>query len=193
MEMAWPTRQATRPGRYQLRGQHRRSGTGTILMRGVFATHGPPAAPVCCRRPVRRIRLPIGARKRPSSSPTAPWGPIRARSSSMSSGQDDAETGRAHPVVERRYVSSRRPARRPARDQGTHRDRALPPNQKVAANEKVVVSGLQRIRQGSEVTPRLVAMPAFSRQQDNSGDEDNDSSHHLTLTHPRSSLRTLAL
>jgi multidrug efflux pump subunit AcrA (membrane-fusion protein) len=138
------------------------SGTGTIRMRGVFANPRTPGG-VRLLSPgmFARIRLPLGL----------PHRAILVSDRALGSDQGkkflyvvkdtaDAETGRPQQVVERRYVQIGRLHGGLREIKEAVNGRALPANEKVAANERVVVSGLQRIRPGAVVHTKDVTMPA---------------------------------
>jgi multidrug efflux pump subunit AcrA (membrane-fusion protein) len=124
------------------------TGTGTILMRGVFPNPKTPAGTRLLSPGLfARVRLPVGR-------------PHRAiLVSDRALGTDQGKKFLyvvAGKVVQRRYVQLG----------GLHgglreiKEEGLPANQKVAPDEKVVVSGLQRIRPGIEVKPLDVKKPA---------------------------------
>jgi len=72
----------------------------------------------------------------------------------------DPQTGKVGPTVERRYIHAGglHGGLREILDKDG--DVPLPANQKLAAEERVVVSGLQRIQPGIHVQPKDVPMPA---------------------------------
>src|SRR5262249_23257736 len=72
----------------------------------------------------------------------------------------DPETGQAQQVVERRHVHLGRLHGGLREIKEALNERALPANEKVAANERVVVSGLQRVRPGAVVQAKDGKMPA---------------------------------
>jgi RND family efflux transporter MFP subunit len=138
------------------------SSTGTIRMRGVFA-NPKTARGVCLLSPglFARVRLPLGLPHRAILVSDRALGTDQGKKYLyVVKDKADAETGRVQQVVERRYVHLGRLHGGLREIKESLNERALPANEKVAANERVVVSGLQRIRQGALVQARDVKMPA---------------------------------
>jgi RND family efflux transporter MFP subunit len=138
------------------------SSTGTIRMRGVFANPR-TASGVNLLSPglFARVRLPLGLPHRAILVSDRALGTDQGKKFLyVVKDRADAETGRPQQVVERRYVQLGRLHGGLREIKEAVNDRVLPANQKVAANERVVVSGLQRIRPGAVVQPKDVKMPA---------------------------------
>jgi RND family efflux transporter MFP subunit len=137
------------------------SNTGTIRMRGVF-TNPKTTSGVRLLSPglFARIRLPIGQPHR------AVLVSDRALASDQGrkylyvvTDKTDAETNRVHQTAERRYVQLGRLHGGLREIKESVDGVTLPDSEKVSAGDKVVVSGLQRIRPGIEVVPKEVPMP----------------------------------
>jgi RND family efflux transporter MFP subunit len=137
-------------------------GTGTILLRGVFKNPRlPGGARLLSPGLFARIRLPVGTpRKAVLVSDRALGTDQGKKFLHVVTDKSDPDTGRIRHVVERRYVQpgSLHGGLREIREEVE--GEALPAKERVAPNEKVVVSGLQRIWQGVEVQTRDVKMPA---------------------------------
>jgi RND family efflux transporter MFP subunit len=72
----------------------------------------------------------------------------------------DAKTGKVGPIVERRYIQAGGLHGGLREILQTLDSQPLPANQKVLPDERVVVSGLQRVQPGIQVQPKDVPMPA---------------------------------
>jgi multidrug efflux system membrane fusion protein len=136
-------------------------GTGTILMRGVFAN--PKTASggrLLSPGMFARVRLPIGKPKRAVLVADRALGTDQGKKFLyVVKDEADPETGRVRPVVERRYVQPGALHGGLREILGEGKEGVLPAGQKVAPNERVIVIGLQRVRPGAEVAPKDVPMP----------------------------------
>jgi len=137
------------------------AGTGTILMRGVFANpRSARGTRLLSPGLFARIRLPIGQPKKAVLAADRALGTDQGKKYLyVVTSKTDGETERVRQVVERRYVQIGGLHAGLREIKHSVNGKALPANQTVAANEKVVVSGLQRIRPGSEVSPKVIEMP----------------------------------
>jgi RND family efflux transporter MFP subunit len=138
------------------------SNTGTIRMRGVFA-NPKTANGIHLLSPglFARIRLPLGLPHRAILVSDRALGTEQGKKFLyVVKDKTDAETGRPQQSAERRYVHLGRLHGGLREIKEALDEKALPANEKVAADERVVVSGLQRIRPGSVVQPKEVKMPA---------------------------------
>jgi multidrug efflux pump subunit AcrA (membrane-fusion protein) len=137
------------------------SSTGTIRMRGVFANPKTPSGGRLLSPGLfARIRLPIGQ----------PHRAILVSDRALASDQGrkylyvvtdktDSETSEIQHVAERRYVQLGR-LHGGLREIKEEKDgEPLPDSEKVGSNDRVVVSGLQRLRPSIEVAPKVVKMP----------------------------------
>ena len=143
------------------------AGTGTIVMRAELK-NSKTAAGGWLLSPglFARIRLPIGNPKQAVL--------VADRALSTDQGKKfvyvvadkaDPKTGTVGPTVERRYIQAG----------GLHGglrevldklgSEPLPANQKLSADERVVVSGLQRVQPGMAVQPKVVPMPAANSRR----------------------------
>jgi RND family efflux transporter MFP subunit len=136
--------------------------TGTIRMRGVFANpRTASGAHLLSPGLFARVRLPVGQPHRAYLVSDRALGTDQGKKFLyIVRDKTDAETGRPQQVVERRYVHLGRLHGGLREIREALNDRALPAGERVAANERVVVSGLQRLRQGIVVKPKEVKMPA---------------------------------
>jgi RND family efflux transporter MFP subunit len=138
------------------------SSTGTIRMRGVFANPKTTSGvPLLSPGLFARVRLPLGLPHRAILVSDRALGADQGKKFLyVIKDKPDAQTGRAQQVVERRYVHLGRLHGGLREIKEAVDERALPTNEKLAANERVVVSGLQRVRQGAVVQAKDVKMPA---------------------------------
>ena len=127
--------------------------TGTIRMRGVFPNPKTARGGLLLSPGLfARVRVPIGQPRPVVLVSDRALGTDQGRKFLyVVKVKTDAETGRVQQSVERRYIH-------PGALHGGLREikeeiqgKALPANEKVGPEEKVVVSGLQRIRPGAEV------------------------------------------
>jgi multidrug efflux system membrane fusion protein len=137
-------------------------GTGTILMRGVFANpRTARGTRLLSPGLFARIRLPIGQPKKAILVADRALGTDQGKKYLyVVTSKSNGDKAGVHHIVERRYVQIGGLHGGLREIKHSVDGKALPANQTVAANEKVVVSGLQRIRPGSEVSPKVVEMPA---------------------------------
>jgi RND family efflux transporter MFP subunit len=138
------------------------SNTGTIRMRGVFA-NPKTASGTHLLSPglFARVRLPLGLPHRAVLVSDRALGADQGKKYLyVVKDKVDAETGRPEQVVERRYVHLGRLHGGLREIKEALAERVLPANERLAADERVVVSGLQRIRPGAVVQPKDVKMPA---------------------------------
>jgi RND family efflux transporter MFP subunit len=141
--------------------------TGTLRMRGVFANPTTRSGKLLFSPGLfARVRLPIGRPKRAVLVADRALGTDQGRKFLyVVKDQTDPESGQVRQTVQRRYVhpgalhGGLREIK--TEDQG----KTLPPDQTVGGDEKVVVSGLQRVRPGAEVKPKDVAMPVYDPRQ----------------------------
>ena len=110
--------------------------TGTLRLRGVFPNKDEALSPGY----FARVRVPIGPPTRPCWSTTAPSTPTRARKSSTSS-------------------KTRRGGLPPVRLGALH-DGLREITDGLKPGERVIVNGLQQVRPGITVEPKLVDMPS---------------------------------
>jgi RND family efflux transporter MFP subunit len=134
--------------------------TGTIRMRGVFANPKTPSGGQLLSPGLfARIRLPVGPPHRAMLVSDRAVGTDQGKKFLyVVKDKTSAETGYPQQVVERRYVQLGRLHGGLREIKEAIGDKVLPANEKVAPNERVVVSGLQRIRQGTPVQAKDVTM-----------------------------------
>ncbi len=135
--------------------------TGTIRMRAVFANPRPTGKPRLLSPGLfARLRVPVGPPRMAVLVADRAIGTDQGKKFLyVVKSTTDPESRRVRQVVERRYVhiGGLQDGLREIKDRA--QDKPFPPGEKLAPDEKVVVSGLQRIRPGVEVQPVDVKMP----------------------------------
>ncbi|HZZ82665.1 MAG TPA: efflux RND transporter periplasmic adaptor subunit, partial [Gemmataceae bacterium] len=154
--------------------------TGTMLMRGVFANPITPAgARLLSPGLFARVRLNIG-KPRPGIlvADRAIGNDQGKKFVYVIADKADEKTGELKKVVERRYIQIGDLHQGLREIKTATKTGKLPTRQTVGASEEIVVAGLQRLRPGSQVTPKLVDMPVAEEKAKKTGIRKSNPSSH---------------